>query len=395
MPWTILVSATLMAFAIWAPMLCVPPIEHILKEELLLTHTQTSLLYNIPILLLMILGIPGGLIADRIGVRKAGGIGIIIIAMGTALRSTATNAFSLQVFTFIYGVGVGLSMPNLPKLISGWVPREKATMATGIYSSGMATGEALAMAITMPLIFPITNTFQGVFFIWSIPPITAAVLWWFLIREPSNGGISREPIVRRNTLSPKILRDKNLWLVAILYLLFNFFWNGWTAWSPALMMLKGATEDIAGIIASMCIWVGIPTALLIPRLSYRLGLRKPFLWISTITLALSAMGAIYISVPLSWPLMALVGVAFFTYVPIILSLPVEIMPKEDVGIAGGLILSVGNIGGFIGPLVGGHILDLTGSLNIFLIILFCISMVATAITFLLPETGTRMIKSES
>ena len=163
-PWPILASALLLAFAMQTPQFCVPPMEHILKEELLLTHARASLLFTAPMIMLVALAIPGGILADRIGVRKAAGIGIIIIAVGTMLRGTATTASGLLAFTFIYGIGIGLSMPNLPKLISGWVTRQKAGMATGIFSAAMATGEALALAITMPLIFPLTNTFQGVFF---------------------------------------------------------------------------------------------------------------------------------------------------------------------------------------------------------------------------------------
>lgn len=386
---TILGIAALMAFAIWAPMLCVPPMAHILKAELLLTHTQTSLLYTIPVLMLAALSIPGGFLADRIGARKAAGIGIIIIAVGTILRGTATSASSLVVFTFIYGAGVGLSFPNLPKLISGWISQEKATIATGIYVAGIAAGEALAMSITMPLIFPLTNTFQGVFFVWSIPPIVAAVLWWILVREPPRGNIPDESVSKGNIPLCQTLQNKNLWLVAILLLLFVFFWNGWAAWTPRLMMMKGATENIAGLIVSICIWVGIPTALLIPRLSHRLGLRKPFLWIPFITLALAAWGAIYISIPLSWPLMALVGIAFNIALPIILALPIEMVSKEEVGTATGLVLAVGNIGGIIGPLVGGRIFDLTGSLYPFFLVLVGISVAATIIAFRIPETGPK------
>lgn len=378
-----------MAFAIWAPMLCVPPMAHILKAELLLTHTQTSLLYTIPILMLAVLGIPGGLLGDRIGVRKAAGIGIIIIAVGTILRGTATSASSLVAFTFIYGVGVGVSFPNLPKLISGWVSREKIGIATGIYVAGIAAGEGLAMAITMPLIFPLTNTFQGVFFIWSIPPIVAAVLWWILVRDPPRSNIPDEPVSRGNIPFRQTLQNKNLWLVAILFLLFVFFWNGWAAWAPALMMMKGATENIAGLIVSICIWVGIPTGLLIPRVSYKLGLRKPFLWIPFITLALSAWGAIYINIPWSWSLMTLVGVAFNTILPTILTLPIEMVSKEEVGTATGLVLAVGNVGGIIGPLVGGRIFDLTGDLHLFFLVLVGISVAATAIAFRIPETGPK------
>ncbi len=89
MPWAILGSAWLLAFAISVPMFCVPPIEHILREELLLTHAQTSLLFSAPLLMMVAIAIPGGLIADRIGVRKAAGIGIIIIVVGSILRGTA------------------------------------------------------------------------------------------------------------------------------------------------------------------------------------------------------------------------------------------------------------------------------------------------------------------
>ena len=382
--------ASLMALAIWAPTLCVPPMEHILKEELLLTHTQTSLLYTIPTLMLIVLGIPGGLLADRIGVKKAAGIGIIIIAVGTILRGTATSASSLVAFTFIYGVGVGLSFPSLPKLISGWVSPEKIGIATGIYSSVMFTGNALAMATTMPLIFPITNTFQGVFFIWSIPPIVAAISWWILVREPPHDNIPDEPVSRGNISFRQILQNKNLWLVAILFLLFLFFWDGWIAWAPALMMLKGATGNMAGLIVSICIWVGIPTTLFIPRFSHKLGLRKPFLWIPAITLALAAWGAMYVSIPLSWSFMVLLGVALNAFVPIILALPIEMVSKEEVGAATGLVLSVGNIGAFIGPLVGGRIFDLTGNLHLFLLVLVGISVAATAIAFRIPETGPKV-----
>jgi CP family cyanate transporter-like MFS transporter len=283
-------------------------------------------------------------------------------------------------------------MPNLPKLISGWVAQEKAGMATGIFSAAMASGEALALAITMPLIFPITNTFQGVFFIWGIPPIAAAVLWWILAREPPHDNTPGEQISKSSISFRLILRNKNLWLVAILFLLFNFFWNGWTAWVPALMMLKGASENTAGLIASICIWVGIPTVFFMPRLSYKVGLRKPFLWIPAITLALAAWGAIYISVPLSWPFMALVGVALNAYVPMVLAFPVETMSKEEVGRAGGLIFSVGCAGAFVGPLIGGHIYDLTGNLNLFLLVLVGVSSAATGVAFRLPETGPRARK---
>ena len=61
MPWAVLGSAGLLAFAMIAPMFCVPPMEHILKEELQLTHTHTSLLFTAPMIMVVALAIPAGL----------------------------------------------------------------------------------------------------------------------------------------------------------------------------------------------------------------------------------------------------------------------------------------------------------------------------------------------
>jgi len=376
-----------MCLAMWAPIFCVPPMEHILKEALRLSHAQTSLLYAAPVLMLAALAIPGGLLADRIGAKKAAGIGAIVIVVGTVLRGTATDASSLLVFTFIYGAGLGLSFPNMPKLISAWFPRERAGLATGLLTSGVLVGAGVALAATMPFILPVTGTFQGVFFIWSIPPIVAAILWWALVREPADGEVRAGSVSRGNTPFRRVLRNKSLWLAASLFLLHNFFFYSWTGWAPTLMRLKGATPELAGLIASVAIWVGIPTAFLVPGLAYRLGLRKPFLWIPGVALALAAWGAISANITMSWFLMALVGVANLTRWIAILAFPVEVMPREDVGKASGIILSLGYVGGVIGSQVGGRILDVTGSLDHALLVLVAVSAAAVGVALGLPETG--------
>ena len=71
-----------------------------------------------------------------------------------------------------------------------------------------------------------------------------------------------------------------------------------------------------------------------------------------------------------------------------LALPVEMVPKEQVGTASGLVLSVGYAGGVIGPLIGGRILDLTDSLSLSLVVLVGTSIAIIGTAFMLPETGS-------
>ncbi|MBA7705497.1 hypothetical protein ES703_114328 [subsurface metagenome] len=156
---------------------------------------------------------------------------------------------------------------------------------------------------------------------------------------------------------------------------------------------------MAGLMTSLVLWVGIAAVFFIPRLAYRLGLRKPFLWIPGIALALVAWAATRADLTASWPIMALVGFALETRFVTIMALPVELMPRESVGtasglilsvgLAGGIILSVGLAGGIIGSFVGGRVLDLTGNLDLVLIALIALSVAASILAFRIPETGPK------
>ena len=390
MPRILLGSAWLLGFAIFSPMFCVPPMEHILKAELLLTHTQTSLLFSAPILMIVVIAIPAGILADKIGAQKSAGIGAIIVVVGTILRSTATDASSLMAFTFIYGVGLGWSFPNLPKLVSTWVPKERAGLATAIFTVGILSGIALALAITIPVVFPITGTYQGVFLIWSIPPIIAATLWWVLIKKDiTHAHTVTTPVTETRIPLRNVLRNGRLWMVAVLLMLHNFFFYTWSGWVPTLMLLKGATPSQAGLISSVTMWAGLISLAFMPRIAYRTGVRKPFLVIPSIVLGLAALGAIYVNIPLSWLLMIVVGLALITRFTTLLALPVEMMPRESVGAASGLVLAIGYAGGILGPLVGGRVLDLTGNLDQSMIILIAVSVAAAIIARWLPETGPK------
>jgi len=389
--WIMLACTWLLGFSMYASMLCIPPIGHIIKEELLISHAQLGLLFAIPVTVLVAVAIPSGFIADKFGTRKAVGVGAIVMAAGSLMRGAFTSFGILLGFTCLYGVGFSLIYPNLPKLVGIWFPREKAGLATGIYATGIATGASLALAITLPVIFPITNTIQGTFYIWSIPAIVAAILWWIVAKEPPppHRGVESQQAKQANESSHLEWKNKGIWLVALMLFLNNIHFYSWTGWSPALLIMKGAPPELAALIASVMGWITLPIIFLMPWASYKFGLRKPFIWASTIILAFASWSAIYIPVPLGWPLMVLVGITVGGTFSMILALPVELVPKESVGMASGMVLSIGYIGGLVGPWLAGYIVDVTGTLDLAFVVLIGTAIVWTVIAFLIPETGSR------
>lgn len=395
MPRGTLISAFLTAFAMYSPMFCVPPMEHILKKALFITNAQVSLLFTAPILAMVSAAMPAGLITDRMGPKKVAGIGLIILASGAFLRALAIDASSLLAFTLIYGLGFGLVFPNLPKLVSSWNRQDEAGIPTGVIATGIPLGIAIPLAVSMSLIFPLTNNFRGVFLVWSIPPIAATVMWWLLVKEPQHDSIGYKISSRADISFSQILRHRALWLVAILLLLHTFFTYAWYGWIPALLMtLKQATPELSGLLISITAWVGIPAFFLVPRISHKLGVRRPFLWIPAILLALAAWLAIYVNLPMIWILMVIVGIADAAQFTTLMALPIEIVPKDKVGRASGLVLSIGYVGAIVGPWLCGYIFDLTGGIKMPFFVLSVTSIPAIIIPFWIKETG-RKAKSRS
>jgi CP family cyanate transporter-like MFS transporter len=378
-----------MGFALESPMFCVPPIMHIITEELGLSYAQSGFIFSVPFIVLAAVAIPSGALADRIGIRKAAGIGVIVIVAGSMLRGIATDFSTLLVFTCLYGVGFGLVYPNLPKLVSTWFPPEKIGFVTGVYVTGIVFGVALPIAITLPVVFPIANTFQSVLSIWAVPAIAAAIMWWIVVKEPHPGSRQSKRTGEVKRSSYRIWTNGALWLVAVLFFIMDYIIFAWLGWAPQLMMAKGASPALAALMSSVMSWVGIPITFVAPWASDRVGLRKPFLWPTFVLFALASLSAIYAPLPLGWAIVVAVGLAAGVQLPILLALPADLVPAEAIGRASGMVISIGYIGGLVGPWVGGYILDITGTLNLNLIILAGLAAVGTYLALRIPETGTR------
>ena len=89
--------------------------------------------------------------------------------------------------------------------------------------------------------------------------------------------------------------------------------------------------------------------------------------------------------------MAVAGIINILRFNTLLSLPVEIMPKEHAGVAGGVVVAIGYIGAVIGPSMTGQILDITGSFQIVFVILAVLSLITMGLTFLIPSDSEKEV----
>ncbi len=388
-PRRVLYIALLMAFGMWLPLTVVPVIADIIQQQLKISHTLTALLFSAPVAVLALTAIPGGFLADNIGIKKAVGIGVVILASGSALRGLSSNFPTLLVFTLVYGLGLGLSFPNLPKLARHCTPRDRSNITVGMFTSAILISGALSLAIIRPIIYPVTHSFQGVFFISTIPAILVVLLWWTFIHDPPCESASVQAVSFGLTSFRKIITNSGLWLVSALFFTHNVVLYTILGWMPSFLVNIGAKVSVAGLITSIIFLVGTISVLSLTRLSTKLGRRKPFLWGTSMLLIAASIGPLIINLQTSWILMSLIGLAAATRFTMILTLPVEMVTPEHSGSASGLVMSVGYLGALAGPIFGGLILDTTHSYQWIFISLAIVSAITVGIAFVIPETGAK------
>lgn len=67
---------------------------------------------------------------------------------------------------------------------------------------GVLGGVGIGLAITVPLLYPLTGSYHGVFDFWSILLLIITILWWVMVREPPC------PHVEAEGEKNKLYRDK-------------------------------------------------------------------------------------------------------------------------------------------------------------------------------------------
>lgn len=391
MPWGLLSVAVFLNFITWAILFSIPPMEALVSKDLLISHFETGLLFSAPLLMIALSAIPAGVLADRVGLKKVIGIGAVIALIGVLLRGLSTGYLDLLIFSLIFGMGMGMTFANLPKLARSCSQPDKTILVMGILTGfGVLGGVGIGLAITVPLLYPLTNSYHGVSIFWSILLFLITITWWVMVREPPCPHFEVEPEKISFAEIKMTLKNRVLWLLAFILFLHNFFFYTWSGWVPTYLLDKGLSIGYAGLMTSVMLWVGVPTVILVPiLLSGRDIPRKLFVWMPSVIYAFLAGAILYAGQLSLWFIMVIAGVINILRFNTLLTLPVEIMPKEHAGTASGMVVSVGYMGAVVGPIVAGQILDISGSLQSVFLILIVLSVVTTLFAFLIPSNSTK------
>jgi MFS family permease len=326
----------------------------------------------------VILQIPGGWLAEHWSAKRF--IACMIACWGVAaIACGAVRSFDeLLVARFVLGVAEGGIWPAMLVLISHWFPvRERARA----YSFWMAN-LAIASIITQPVSGYIVSvsTWRVLFYAeGALPFLIALPLWLILVKDrPRQAAWCSE--AERNYIEraleedhkdepsrapfSRIFRTAAVWQLVGVYFLIQLGFYGLTLWLPSLIRdLTRAGFGAVGLIATLPYLTAIGCMALNGMLADRSGRHALHVLLPMLLASISLTASVLIGSSVLWLSLVFLCLAMggaLSYDGPFWAAASRTLPPVIVGGAMGLINALGNLGGFVGPTLGGKLQDLTG-----------------------------------
>lgn len=336
--------------------LAVPPVIAIIRDDFHLSATQVGLLGSIAPAMFAIAALAGSLLVARLGVTVALVGGLLLVAVGSALRGLSPNYATLLLTTIVMSTGVAIMQPIMPTTVRQWLPKQIG-LGTALYTNGLLVGEILAVLLTAPLVLPLVGGEWRLSLVaWSVPiAIIAVAVYVFAPRTDSPLTATLEP-------PRKWLPDWHIglvWRLGALFCCVNAIYFNANAFLPIFLASKGRPDLISDALLALNLGQ-LPASLLLLAAAGRLERRAwPYLASGAVSL-LSFCGLVWMVGPSTIFWAALLGFSDAAALILGLTLPPLLCREDDVArtSAGMFTLSYG--GAVAIALISGAAWDLSG-----------------------------------
>ena len=128
------------------------------------------------------LQIPGGILADRFGVRLLYSITLIMWSLATIAQGFIAGFITLMILRFLIGAFEAPAYPMNNRIVTSWFPESERASAIGIYTSGQFIG--LAFLTPVLTYVQVYAGWRGLFYISGIIGVLWGISWYFFYRPP-------------------------------------------------------------------------------------------------------------------------------------------------------------------------------------------------------------------
>jgi len=381
--WVILALLWLLYVAFGLVFRSIAPLVTPILKDLNISYSQMGLILGAYPLVYVAVAIVAGTIIDRLGVRKSLFAGIVIIGLSAVLRYFPNGFVTMLLVVALFGVGGPMISIGCPKAISQWFRGKDRGTAVGVYLTGPRIGELLTFTLTNSFVMPLTGySWRLTFVSYGLLAFVVSLIWWFFYRDikpaedETSAGIIE--VLRR------LIKVRNVKVILIMSPMSFAISHGFFNWLPNILEASGMSPVMAGFAASVPLIAGIVATLVIPRLTPP-HLRGRVVALLALVVAITLPAAVTVSGIALIVTLALFGMTASCILPLLMLALMETpeVGSRYMGSAGGMYFCVGEIGGFVGPLVMGALVDMTGGFMAGASFFAVLSIAISAMTLLL------------
>ena len=333
---------------------------------------------------LCLLEIPGAILAERWSARKWIALIMIVWGLLAAVTGLIRTATEFNVIRFLLGLAEGGFFPAVIVYLTHWFRQGDRAKATALFMAAIPVSNAFGGLVAgglLKLHWLGMSGWRWLLILEGLPAVLGGVATLFYLtdwpreakwlrveeREWIAGELERENRAKELSGEP-VSTLKTFANPLVVGLFFAYFFinttsYGLTIWLPKIVQrLAGLTVAEVALVASIPYLCAVPAMIFTGWYADRTGRHKLCGVIVTVT---AGAGFGLSQMPGISPVVVLVGFSIaamgtLSFFPCFWALPSKLLPPSVVPAVCGL-LTLGNIGGFVGPYAMGFLTDLTGS----------------------------------
>lgn len=229
----------------------VPPALPVLREVFELDLVAASLLVSMLQFAGMLLGLVGGMLADRLGPRRVMRTGLLVAALGSAAGGFANSASALLVSRALESVGFLFAVLPGPALLVRNVSPARVRAALGLWGAYLPAGFALGLALS-PIAYQ-TVGWRPVWWTVAVACAAMAMLLGAVVPADRATGVVHGALQRvRDTLSAP-----RAWVLSAAFACYAAQWIGLFAFLPTVYAEIGVPLALAGTLTAVAVAVNV------------------------------------------------------------------------------------------------------------------------------------------
>lgn len=325
-------------------------------------------------------------LVDYFGPRRGLMVTIFFSSAFTFLAGAFGFIYAMIILSrILLGLSQGILFPSASKLVQAWFPPSCRSRVNAIHLSSGFASALLAPILLLPLI--IMTSWEVMFFVVALAGFLLLIPLWRIIRDSPEGDRPYKKVGFLTLLKDtrerirEALKIRGILILTLAFMTVNFVWWGLSLWLPTYLEgARGFSIDELVWAASLPYIGGLTGMAIGAWLSDKTGKRA---LLTTIFVVMCALTLFLVTTTFGkWEIVLVLGVLWFFLgiAPVnVYSIVQSMVPGELMSSATGLMNGLSNGMGFVGPLIIGTAVALTGNYDYGLLVMALMLFVGAAL----------------